>query len=233
MSEKVTFNSFGKDDLKSFFSMFVDHIYKEYKIEERLTTFTIELCQQGSNLNVFNKTWSQFHSKRIPLITINGSTIDLRLENELDLCVILELLGTDIDDDRALIRLEGMFSSDVGPLAISVVGGGDAFCGLAPSGYWCNVAANPLTEPTITLSGYEDTQAATPEDRKTILLNFIKDRAAHGLGLSPEHLDLNSPLTDLGLDSLMGVELQTMVERDLKVKLPIVELMKSVSKERG
>lgn len=88
--------------------------------------------------------------------------------------------GTD-DGGRPIIRIEGKFSSEVGSLAIDVIGGGDAFCGLAPSGFWCNVAVDFTTEPTITLFGYEDTHDPDPLDTSDV----VEPRCAVSLSAPP------------------------------------------------
>src|SRR5205823_6251974 len=52
------------------------------------------------------------------------------------------------------------------------------------------------------------------------------------LGSSPDKVDLAKPLTDVGLDSLMAVELRNWVEGELRVSIPIVELMQGPSVDR-
>jgi acyl transferase domain-containing protein/NADPH:quinone reductase-like Zn-dependent oxidoreductase/SAM-dependent methyltransferase/acyl carrier protein len=74
--------------------------------------------------------------------------------------------------------------------------------------------------------------AAPPERRKEMLLNFLKDKVARVLGSSPDKIDLAKPLTDLGLDSLMAVELRNWVEGELRVTLPIAELLQGPTVDR-
>jgi acyl carrier protein len=52
------------------------------------------------------------------------------------------------------------------------------------------------------------------------------------LGSSPDKIDLAKPLTEVGLDSLMAVELRNWVEGELRVTIPIVELMQGPSVDR-
>ena len=70
------------------------------------------------------------------------------------------------------------------------------------------------------------------ERRKEILLNFLKDKVARVLGSSPDKVDLTKPLTEVGLDSLMAVELRNWVEGELRVSLPIAELLQGPSVDR-
>jgi acyl carrier protein len=55
------------------------------------------------------------------------------------------------------------------------------------------------------------------------------DKVARVLGTSPDRLDANTTLLQLGIDSLMAVELRNWLEAELQVDLPIVELMRSPS----
>jgi NADPH:quinone reductase-like Zn-dependent oxidoreductase/acyl carrier protein len=74
--------------------------------------------------------------------------------------------------------------------------------------------------------------AAPAEKRKELLLNFLKEKVARVLGSSPDKVDLARPLTDLGLDSLMAVELRNWVEGELRVTLPIAELLQGPTVDR-
>ena len=74
--------------------------------------------------------------------------------------------------------------------------------------------------------------AAPAERRKEMLLEFLKDKVARVLGSTPDKVDLTKPLTDVGLDSLMAVELRNWVEGELRVTLPIAELLQGPSVDR-
>jgi 1-acyl-sn-glycerol-3-phosphate acyltransferase len=54
---------------------------------------------------------------------------------------------------------------------------------------------------------------------------LLADRAARVLGSSAEKVNAGVPLTDMGFDSLMAVELQTVVSRDFGVALPLAALL--------
>jgi aryl carrier-like protein len=53
------------------------------------------------------------------------------------------------------------------------------------------------------------------------LLEYLQESVAQVLGLNPAALDINKPLMDLGLDSLMVVELNNRVRTELGLKLEI------------
>jgi NAD(P)-dependent dehydrogenase (short-subunit alcohol dehydrogenase family)/acyl carrier protein len=78
-------------------------------------------------------------------------------------------------------------------------------------------------------SGSEDT-AAKP--LRVSLDMRIRDKVARVLGTSPERLDTEKPLLNLGIDSLMAVELRNWIEQELHVNVPIMELLRSPSLSR-
>jgi acyl transferase domain-containing protein/aryl carrier-like protein len=58
---------------------------------------------------------------------------------------------------------------------------------------------------------------------------LIRDKVARVLGTTPDRLDADKPLLNLGIDSLMAVELRNWIEQEWRVHLPIMELMRSPS----
>ena len=80
-----------------------------------------------------------------------------------------------------------------------------------------------------TLPGRDTILAADPADRPGLLAALLRDKVARVLGTSPDRLDGDKPLLQLGIDSLMAVELRNWLEGELQVDLPIVELMRSPS----
>ncbi len=61
-------------------------------------------------------------------------------------------------------------------------------------------------------------EEATPTRRQMMLATFILEQAAQVLGLQPDHLREELPLSDYGLDSLMAVELRNLIGQGLSVK---------------
>jgi amino acid adenylation domain-containing protein len=66
-----------------------------------------------------------------------------------------------------------------------------------------------------------------PDRRSEVLEAHIRDKVGRVLGTVPETIDREKTLLNLGLDSLMAVELRNWIEGELHVNLPIVELMRS------
>ncbi|MGH7221894.1 MAG: SDR family NAD(P)-dependent oxidoreductase, partial [Gemmataceae bacterium] len=79
----------------------------------------------------------------------------------------------------------------------------------------------------------EDGLARTPAKPLAASLDaLIRDKVARVLGTSVDRLDGDKPLLNLGIDSLMAVELRNWIEQELRLNLPIMELMRSPSLSR-
>ena len=74
--------------------------------------------------------------------------------------------------------------------------------------------------------------ATTAEERKELMLPFVRDKVARILGTSAARIEVDKPLNELGFDSLMGVELRNWIEGELRSNVPIVELMQAPSVTR-
>jgi acyl carrier protein len=89
--------------------------------------------------------------------------------------------------------------------------------------------ATERAEPQQGLPTFEAVRTAAVEDRRALLDRLIRDKVARVLGTTPDRLSADKPLLNLGIDSLMGVELRNWIEQELRMSLPIMELMRSPS----
>ncbi|MDM9382032.1 amino acid adenylation domain-containing protein [Chlorogloeopsis sp. ULAP01] len=71
--------------------------------------------------------------------------------------------------------------------------------------------------------------ALAAKDRQPRLEFYLQECIAQVLKIPPSQLDLQQPLTSLGLDSLMAVELQHSIETDLGIVLPISRFLQGDS----
>jgi acyl carrier protein len=76
---------------------------------------------------------------------------------------------------------------------------------------------------------YDALQGATPEERQRLLESYLCDLAAGQLGLAPSSLDIRAPLSSVGVDSLITLELRLQVERDLGIVVPVTRLLEGPS----
>jgi acyl carrier protein len=70
-------------------------------------------------------------------------------------------------------------------------------------------------------------ESATPADRTEVIGQAVRDVVGSVLRVKPEGLRFDQPLTDLGLDSLMAVEIENSIESSIGVALPPASLMKA------
>jgi acyl transferase domain-containing protein/acyl carrier protein len=70
-------------------------------------------------------------------------------------------------------------------------------------------------------------ESAAPEEIEGIVGQAVRDAVASVLRVKPETLRDDQPLTDLGLDSLMGVEIENTLDASLGVSLPPASLTRA------
>ncbi len=70
-------------------------------------------------------------------------------------------------------------------------------------------------------------ESAAPAERTEVIGQAVRDVVGSVLRVKPEALRLEQPLTDLGLDSLMAVEMENSIESSIGVALPPASLMKA------
>lgn len=70
-------------------------------------------------------------------------------------------------------------------------------------------------------------QAAPADEKNAVIGQAVRDVVGAVLRVKPDSLREDQPLTDLGLDSLMGVEIETMLESSIGVALPPTSLMRA------
>lgn len=64
-----------------------------------------------------------------------------------------------------------------------------------------------------------------PAERRALLVTFVHNEVARVLGFTPASLDPNASLVELGLDSLMAVQLRNTLRSQLAADLPVKELL--------
>ncbi|HEU5319721.1 MAG TPA: beta-ketoacyl reductase, partial [Methylomirabilota bacterium] len=83
--------------------------------------------------------------------------------------------------------------------------------------------------PAAAGSALDAVLAAAPETRPDVLAGVLRDQLAAVLGASPGRFRSDQPLAELGLDSLMAVELSCLIEDNLGVKPSAIELVQASS----
>jgi aryl carrier-like protein len=72
-------------------------------------------------------------------------------------------------------------------------------------------------------------QIADPEERWRQLLLHISEQVARVMGITTAKLDREAALTELGLDSLMAVELSNRLNRNLGLNFSLMQLLSGLS----
>jgi acyl transferase domain-containing protein len=75
----------------------------------------------------------------------------------------------------------------------------------------------------------DDLLAADPADRQGLLESYLHVAIARALGMAPEQLVAEQPLTGAGLDSLVAVGMKNQVEVDLGMSLPLAAALEGAS----
>jgi acyl carrier protein len=104
--------------------------------------------------------------------------------------------------------------------------------------FFRNMQENPLLERIMAPLEGQDTgggtsdwrlkiESAAPEERESVIARAVRDVVGSVLRVKPDSLRDDQPLTDLGLDSLMGVEIENSLEAAIGVALPPTSLMRA------
>jgi acyl transferase domain-containing protein/thioesterase domain-containing protein/threonine dehydrogenase-like Zn-dependent dehydrogenase/NADP-dependent 3-hydroxy acid dehydrogenase YdfG len=79
-------------------------------------------------------------------------------------------------------------------------------------------------------SGLRDAlEAAAPGDRSRMLGDYLQSEVGRILGIAAARVELQRPVTEMGLDSLMGIELATVIERDLNTPLSTLSIARDLT----
>ena len=70
---------------------------------------------------------------------------------------------------------------------------------------------------------------ATEKEKAGVLKTELCNQIANVLGTAVSKLDTEKPLTELGFDSLMAVELRNWAENNIGITLPTMEVMRGPS----
>ncbi|MEU8181975.1 amino acid adenylation domain-containing protein [Micromonospora sp. NPDC049047] len=87
-------------------------------------------------------------------------------------------------------------------------------------------AAEPhRAAPVPARTGAAEFATAAPADRPAVLLSILRRSVAGALRAVPDDLDVHEPLSQLGLDSLMALEVKESLSAELGLALPLVAFL--------
>ncbi len=67
------------------------------------------------------------------------------------------------------------------------------------------------------------------EKQKPFFINYLQELGSKVMGLQPSEIDPNKPMNQIGLDSLMAVELKNKVKIDIGIDINVVKFMEGIS----
>ena len=78
----------------------------------------------------------------------------------------------------------------------------------------------------------EALETAPEEQRSALLRTYLQSQVARTLRVTAEKVDVERPIVEFGLDSLMGIELATIIERDCWIALPSLATSRDITVNR-
>jgi acyl carrier protein len=103
------------------------------------------------------------------------------------------------------------------------------FRGMQESGLFKRVFASIQNQETngVTSDWRNKIEAAPAGEKEAVIAQAVREVVGGVLRVKPDTLRDDQPLTDLGLDSLMGVEIENSLEAAIGVALPPTSLMRA------
>ncbi|AUX41121.1 uncharacterized protein SOCE26_025260 [Sorangium cellulosum] len=123
--------------------------------------------------------------------------------------------------DEGLAALGGLLSLGAGAPARALVMPLDPACaGHGPASRWDALLGRARPAAADGRAGFRDVLAATPPARRpSLLAAHVTGEVAGVLGLAPDHVDAHAPMSALGMDSLMALELRDRLEASLGIPM--------------
>jgi amino acid adenylation domain-containing protein len=137
------------------------------------------------------------------------------------------------DGMQVLGRLLGCREARVAVLPMAWEEWRRAYPAQAELAYWDLVVAGGARQKLedLTLPGREELLALSREERQARIVNGLSRLVAHTLGAEPDGVDCGIPLTALGIDSLMALEIRARLEKVYGLTLSVVAIISGPSIE--
>lgn len=171
-----------------------------------------------------------------PAVAVNwGPWGDVGMATQLDLVSFFAQRGLSaMSAQQGIGVLSALMASDLAQAAVIAPEWGavvDGYpLGAAPAMLDDVRRAADRPEPEVgTRSFTERFEEAAPDDRPALVLDEATAVVAQVLRYPPDELPAHLPLTSLGLDSLMAIEVKGRLEKYLGVNVPIVTLLKGTT----
>ncbi|NEQ63026.1 MAG: SDR family NAD(P)-dependent oxidoreductase, partial [Moorea sp. SIO4A1] len=94
---------------------------------------------------------------------------------------------------------------------------------------WLEKTTSTVTNEIQDNRHLEQLKSVSFMEREKILIAYIQDKAASLLGMKNSQIDIQESLNQMGLDSLMAIELRNLVLTEIEVDIPITFFMKRLT----
>jgi acyl carrier protein len=126
-----------------------------------------------------------------------------------------------LEGDVRILDREGRLVAEALGLQLRIVSLiGPESAGTPPAAVTPEIGARPLLDTL---------QAMPPEERRTRVETYLRAQVARVLALPEARIEARHPLLELGLDSLMAIEIRNRIEVDLGVVVPITTFLQNPS----
>jgi acyl carrier protein len=129
--------------------------------------------------------------------------------------------------------LDKLMSSDAVQIGVADVDWKNLFrtTGMRASARYSAFAGDTgLDESRVSVSaGVHDILEADADALPSLVETYIRDHLARAMGSVPSRIDTQKSLPNLGIDSLIAVEVRNRINTDLGVNVPLVKLMQNES----
>jgi acyl carrier protein len=187
--------------------------------------------------NAFLDALAYYRSAReLPALTINwGSVGEVgHVANNQETAARLARLGvTAIPAAAMLDALDEFMSSNAVQVAVAKVEWNDVMRLMGsrvPARFAELAVGNNARDGGSTVASHvRDILQADGAARPPLLEVYLRDRLARAIGASPIRIDTQQPLRNLGLDSLIAVDVRNRISADFGVNIPLTTFMQGAS----
>ncbi|UQA57008.1 type I polyketide synthase [Polyangium aurulentum] len=161
-------------------------------------------------------------------------TLGWLLRRKLALYLALTVQKDDLLDKRTLLRINQEKLSRLIPYGRVIDAAEGGLLPLVPPGDAVNLVAgaeeqgSALEEAKLAPLG-ERLRAADEAERSRLIEALLREHAERVLEIPGSRLDVQQPLTELGLDSLMALEFKNRVDKPLGASVPVADLLKGAT----
>jgi acyl transferase domain-containing protein len=140
-----------------------------------------------------------------------------------------------ISNEQGLEAMERLIRQDSAQVVVMPVDWSEwrkLYPAYTASPFFQSIVANKdddLEKQTISLTGRKILYATEPEERRSLVETYLVEQVAKVLKLPTPSLDPRQPISAMGFDSLMAVELRNRIEKDLGQVVPMVKFLQGPS----